>query len=139
MTTAVAILTILTAQTAPREYAIRVLDCHDADTCNVDIVEPGVSVFAPFDLTHHDTVRFCNVNAPELKGATLEAAKKSRDAVLGWIRAAKVMMLRPAMKNGRAMREKYGRLLGWLIADGANLSERLIAEGLAVGYIECAP
>ena len=103
-----------------------------------DITEPGVSVFAPFDLTHHDSVRFCNINASEMKGATLEAAKRSRDALLSWIRAAKSVTLRPVLKNGKADREKYGRLLGWLIADGVNLNERLVAEGLAVPYIECA-
>lgn len=128
------------AQTAaPREFVARVTDCYDGDTCNLEIVEPTVSIFAPFDLTHRDSVRLCNVNAPEMRGETLTIAKFSRDRLMEWIRAAKVLTFRPAMKGGRATREKYGRLLGWVVADGVVLNDRLVAEGLAVKYIECAP
>ncbi|HSC13512.1 MAG TPA: thermonuclease family protein [Gammaproteobacteria bacterium] len=139
---AIAAIPAAFAQTAPtyREFAARVTDCYDGDTCTLEIVEPTVSIFATFDLTHRDSARLCDVNAPELRGETLTVAKFSRDRLLEWIRAAKDLRFRPALdKSGRARREKYGRLLGWLVADGVVLNDRLVSEGLAVRYIECAP
>lgn len=128
------------AQAAPPDFAAKVVDCYDADTCTLEVVEPGASIFAPISLTHHESARLCDVNAPERKGATLEVAKFARDRLVEWVRAAKVLRFRPALgKDGRARREKYGRLLGWLVADGVVLNDRLVAEGLAVRYIECAP
>ena len=125
---------------APREFVARVPDCYDGDTCTLEIVEPAVSIFASFDLTHRDSARLCDVNAPELRGETLTVAKFSRDRLLEWIRAAKELRFRPALdKSGRARREKYGRLLGWIVADGVVLNDKLVAMGLAVRYIECAP
>lgn len=134
----VAFATPASAQEATREYAAKVVSCWDGDTCTLEIVEPASSVFAAFDLVHHEAVRLCGVNAPELKGETIDAARRSRDALLAWIKAAKKMTFRPALKNGRADREKYGRLLGWLVADGVVLNELLVTSGLAVRYIECA-
>ena len=135
----IALLAMLAiGQVATRDYPTRVVSCYDADTCALEIVEPSASIFSAIDLVHHESARLCGINAPEMKGATLEAAKRSRDTLLSWIKATKIVTFRPALKNGRADREKYGRLLGWLVADGVVLNELLVTSGLAVRYIECA-
>lgn len=112
--------------------------CYDADTCRISISQPtiwGVNVVLPAQ-----AVRLCDINAPELRGPTSAEGIKSRDALISWIAAAKAIEFQPALdKNGQASKDKYGRWLGWLVADGIELNARLVKEGYAVVYREQCP
>jgi len=121
-------------------YPIDVADCYDADTCTVtihstvavQIIDTTVGVTVTIGPTK---VRLCDIDAPERRGETLTIAKFSRSKLLEWIRAATRVELE--LPKGD-VRDKYGRLLGWIIADGVNLNQRLVDEGLAQEYrIKC--
>jgi endonuclease YncB( thermonuclease family) len=123
---------------AAGSFPAAVIDCYDGDTCRVEILERSSSLFGPdLTLTWRESARLCDINAPEITGATKASGEKSRAALMSWLQAAKVIEVRPPVKNGRALREKYGRLLVWLVADGVNLNDKLVDEGLAVRYLEC--
>jgi endonuclease YncB( thermonuclease family) len=62
------------------------------------------------DLLWRESVRLRGVDAPELSMG--EPGKKARDALLSRVRGAKAIDFKPALRNGRARRDKYGRLLG---------------------------
>lgn len=117
-------------------YQATIQTCHDGDTCTVDVRVPvaGWGV----DMVFHEDTRFCGINAPELRTPTTEAGKASRDYLLGRIKAAKVVLWRTYQKSGKVQRDKYGRLLGWLILDGVNMNDELVQKGLAAAYaLDC--
>lgn len=84
-------------------------------------------------------IRLLGVDAPEMKGATLAAARRSRD----WLKLkveGKQIFVEP---HGR---DKYGRLLAvvYIVENvnpeavgfsRCNVNEQLIAEGYAIPYI----
>ena len=76
-----------------------------------------------------ERVRLARIDAPEPREPGYDQAK---DELRLLIEGERVL----CKVQGR---EKYGRLLGWIVADGVVLNDRLVSEGLAVRYIECAP
>jgi micrococcal nuclease len=102
----------------------------DGDTCDLDI-----------DLgfyTHLVTQRFrlYGINAPELH------SKKAKERALALKARLRVAELLPFGQNvtieslkATPEREKYGRWLAIIVnADGINVNDTLVAEGLAVPY-----
>lgn len=113
-------------------------DCFDGDTCRLTIVMP--SPMHVDMLAHKQPVRLCDIDAPELRGETLEAGRKSRDMLMAWIKDAKNVVFRLATgPDNRGLKDKWGRWLGWIIADGVNLNTKLVDEGLAVTFLPVCP
>jgi micrococcal nuclease len=113
------------------EYRVKkVLKVVDGDTIDVDI-DLG------FDISFTSRVRLAGIDTPESrttdkmeKALGLEVKKKLGDLVA----SAKTIVIKTEKPDSS---EKYGRILGWLYLDGAELSvnEALIAGGYAWGYM----
>lgn len=142
---------ILSSTLFAQDYKVEFLRCYDGDTCYFNIVledkheDLGMSVFHDSKIyLKEQRVRFCDINAPEMHGSETEAATKARDTLSEWIRTAKTLTLQVPQKSTCVMgsgdcdsREKYGRWLGYVIADGVSLNARMVTEGLAQPYIVC--
>lgn len=115
-----------------------VQSCHDGDTCRIDITETATSVFGTeMTFVHHETARMCDINAPEVTGPTKVLGEEAKNALVSWIKAAKNVEAELPLRDGKAMRDKYGRLLVWLVLDGIRANDRMVREGFAVVYLEC--
>lgn len=107
----------------------QVLTCYDGDTCTGVLHLPlGAALTG-------QKLRLCGINAPELRGSHRSAGMRSRDALWSWLSAAvevDVAVLRsPDCRTGCERRDKYGRWLVQLHADGVDLGARLVKEGFA--------
>lgn len=92
----------------------------DGDTFVADLkVWPG--------LTARETVRVLGVNAPEMKGATREAAVKSQVFAADWLAQGDVRVY-------ACQRDAFGRLLGTVTRGTQNLSTLLLDGGFAVPF-----
>jgi micrococcal nuclease len=102
----------------------RSLHVVDGDTIDV-VLDLGKRTYA------EDRLRLLNVNAPERKGATLEAGNASRDYVVEWLPDAdsKEWPLRVQTFKD----DVFGRYLAlvWRVSDGACLNDDLITSGMA--------
>lgn len=86
-------------------YEAEVVGVYDGDTITVD-VDLGFGVWA-----RGQKIRLAGIDAPELKGETREAGKRSRDALLVLFAQSKNRItLRTVMDR----KEKYGRWLGYV-------------------------
>jgi micrococcal nuclease len=108
-------------------YKAAVIDVTDGDTIVVDI-DLGFGVWL-----RKQSIRMAKINAPELKGATVEAANKSKEFLKGLILNKRVMI-----RTEKDSKEKYGRWLGTvLIEEDKNLidiNSKMVAEGYAKVY-----
>ncbi len=100
-------------------YAVAVMDVYDGDTVHLDI-----------DLGFHtwrrgERYRLARINAPELHAPSGLA---SRDALAAQLAAAKVIVVTTSKADN------YGRYLVEIEADGKNLNDWMLAQGLAVPY-----
>lgn len=138
---------LLLAVLASQPLPARVTGCYDGDTCRVDVTLADRSAELPFGLservilTQRDMqVRLCDIDAPEIRGGG-DAAIRARDDLLRWIGEAETVTLLVAQKPQCAadceLLDKYGRTLGWLIADGANLNTRQVRAGNARPLAPC--
>lgn len=98
---------------------------YDADTltCNFAL-RPGDGEL------HQFQVRVAGIDAPEIKGATPEEralAARARDLVHS-------LCLHRVLDLTCEGLDKYGRVLARVSVDGADVGQRLIAEGLAKPY-----
>lgn len=124
-----------------RLYDVTLIDCYDGDTCTLDFhlsAEAGMGITLGAVLAGQK-VRLCDIDTPELRGGTEEtkaAAAKARDTLFMWAKTARRLQFKVPQKNGSDAKGKYGRWLGYLIADGADLNQRLLDEGLAEPYSE---
>ncbi len=99
--------------------------CYDGDTCRFDIPKPH-----PF-FGENILVRLAGIDSPDLQGNCAQEkqlAVKARDLVQTTLEQAHSITL----KN--AKRGKYFLIVAEVWADGVNVSEVLIQEGLAVAY-----
>jgi micrococcal nuclease len=113
------------------EYRVKsVLAVVDGDTIDVDI-DLG------FDISLTKRVRLAGIDTPESR------TKDKEEKVLGLevkellkkkLKEAKTIVIKTQLPDST---EKYGRILGWIYLDGAELSvnETLIASGYAWGYM----
>lgn len=109
---------------------VRLVDCHDGDTCRFDI--PGWPAIAGAAIR----VRLAGVQAPELPGhceAETRRGEAARDRLAGLLEQARSIDLR------RLRRGKYFRIVAEIWADGAPVADRLLEEGLARPSEDGAP
>jgi micrococcal nuclease len=113
------------------EYRVKsVLAVIDGDTIDVDI-DLG------FDISLTKRVRLAGIDTPESR--TSDKAEKVlglevKELLKKKLKEAKTIVIRTQMPDST---EKYGRILGWVFLDGAELSvnEALIAGGYAWEYM----
>ena len=114
------------ASEALRFEGVRFKGCYDGDTCYFDFTTVEPALFG-----QGRAVRFLGIDTPEIKGSCkreVRAAERARDALIKRLeRAGEIVIESPGL-------DKYGRILGRVIADGQDLSELLIAKGLARKY-----
>ena len=99
--------------------------CYDGDTCFFTI--PNTHPL----LGDKIGVRLARIDAPEVRtkcDAEKAEGYKARDALVEWLSQAKVIDLRGVERG------TYFRLVAEVIADGENLSDVLLAHGLAWPY-----
>ena len=99
--------------------------CHDGDTCTFNI--PNVHPL----LGDKIGVRLARIDAPEVRTkckAEKAEGYKARDALVERLSQAKVIDLREVERG------KYFRLVAEVLADGENISDVLLARGLAWPY-----
>lgn len=104
---------------------VRYIDCYDGDTCTVDI--PNTHPY--FGKDAH--VRIYGINAPEITSKDLcekKAAQRAKARVIELVSNAKQINLIDIGK------EKFGRILAKIIADGQNVGSILLNEKLAYEY-----
>jgi micrococcal nuclease len=113
------------------EYRVKsVIAVVDGDTIDADI-DLG------FDISLTKRVRLAGIDTPESR------TKNKEEKVLGLevkellkkkLKEAKTIVIKTQLPDST---EKYGRILGWIYLDGAELSvnETLIASGYAWGYM----
>jgi micrococcal nuclease len=113
------------------EYRIKkVTKIVDGDTIDAEL-DLG------FNISYTQRIRLAGIDTPESrtkdlaeKALGLESKKKLGELVAN----AKVVVIRTEKPDSS---EKYGRILGWLYLDGAEMSvnEALIASGYAWSYL----
>lgn len=113
------------------EYRVKqVIKIVDGDTIDVDI-DLG------FNISYSQRVRLAGIDTPESrttdkkeKALGLEVKQRLKDI----LSKAEKIVIRTEKPDSS---EKYGRILGWIFLDGAELSvnEALVADGYAWGYL----
>ncbi|MBF0179946.1 MAG: thermonuclease family protein [Magnetococcales bacterium] len=98
---------------------------YDGDTVRFDI--PGVHPL----LGDNISVRICGVDTPELRARCAqekEQAMRAKEMVRDLLRNSGHIVLKDVG------RDKYFRIVARVVADGVDVGERLLQEGLAVPY-----
>ena len=111
-------------------YVKKVTKVVDGDTIDVDI-DLG------FDISFSSRVRLAGIDTPESR--TSDKAEKAlgleaKAYLKHEIEASKSVVIKTKKMDSS---EKYGRILGWVFLDGAELSlnEKMINDGYAWGYL----
>jgi micrococcal nuclease len=113
------------------EYRVKsVLAVVDGDTIDVDI-DLG------FDISLSKRVRLAGIDTPESRTTNKEEkvlGLEVKELLKKKLKEAKSIVIKTQLPDST---EKYGRILGWIYLDGAELSvnEALIAGGYAWGYL----
>lgn len=113
------------------EYRVKsVLAVVDGDTIDVDI-DLG------FDISLTKRVRLAGIDTPESRTTNKEEkvlGLEVKELLKKKLKEAKTVVIKTQLPDST---EKYGRILGWIYLDGAELSvnEALIAGGYAWGYL----
>ena len=106
------------------EYTARITAVYDGDTVTADI-DLGFGVWK-----RKETLRLWGINAPEMRGSTLEKGRRSRDAL-----RSKVLNLEVRIVTIKDSQDKYGRYLALIYVDTLNINQWMLAQGLAVDYM----
>ena len=117
-------------------YALSSVRVIDGDTIKAD-VELGLGL-----VLRGRTIRLQGIDSPEVRGVGAEekeAGLKARDFLKQRLDKAGTLTVRlkpgagkVGSRRGGGSSDKYGRLIGVLYADGANLNELLVSSGMAV-------
>lgn len=113
------------------EYRVKsVIAVVDGDTIDVDI-DLG------FDISLTKRVRLAGIDTPESRTTNKEEkvlGLEVKELLKKKLKEAKTIVIKTQLPDST---EKYGRILGWVYLDGAELSvnEALIAGGYAWGYL----
>ena len=108
-------------------YKAAVIAVTDGDTIVVDI-DLGFGVWL-----RKQSIRMANINAPELKGSTIEAANKSKEFLKSLILNKWV-----TIRTEKDSKEKYGRWLGTVLTEEdknlIDINHKMITDGYAKAY-----
>ncbi len=98
---------------------VKCIDVYDGDTITV-IIDFG------FKLTQEVKIRLARIDAPELRGSTKEAGKKSRDILREMILNESIVLSTQKKQKG-----KYGRIVAEVYYQGSNLNNWLVRQEYA--------
>jgi micrococcal nuclease len=107
----------------PYIYKAVITSVWDGDTCTADI-DLGFGV-----ILRKQKLRLLGVDAPELRGDTLEEARASRD----WLRE-QVLDKEVIIETFKDRKGKYGRWLAEIHLGDININNQMITEGHAIPY-----
>lgn len=113
------------------EYRVKkLLNVVDGDTIDVDI-DLG------FDISLSKRVRMAGIDTPESRTTNkIEKALglEAKEYLKKNIKDAKDIVIKTELPDSS---EKYGRILGWIYADGSSksINEMMIEDGYAWGYM----
>lgn len=113
------------------EYRVKsIIAVVDGDTIDVDI-DLG------FDISLTKRVRLAGIDTPESRTTNKEEkvlGLEVKELLKKKLKEAKSIVIKTQLPDST---EKYGRILGWVYLDGAELSvnEALVAGGYAWGYM----
>jgi len=117
------LLSILSASALAYDFPnVTYRSCYDGDTCRFDI--PNVHPFFGENIP----VRLAGIDTPEKRGKCQhekDLAIQARDYVMGILEKAQSITLKDVV------RDKYFRIVATVEADGQDVSDLLIQEGLA--------
>lgn len=102
------------------KYRATVVGVYDGDSITVDI---DLGFYVEF---RRQKIRLFGINAPEVRGDERIEGVKSRD----WLRE-KILGKDVIIETYKDSKGKYGRWLGVIWLDGANINEALVDNGLA--------
>ena len=110
-------------------YKVKVLKTIDGDSVRLD-------VDAGFGITlKNQSCRVSGIDTPESRLNVKRYPERAKEKELGLKAKARLKeLLEGEVILHCLKRDKYGRLLGVLYADGKNVGERLVKEGLACHY-----
>lgn len=105
--------------------------CRSGDVC-----------FATFDLGYDvhlrwQPIRLCGVDAPAPVGKTRAHGLRARDALTERLREGPIWFVPSVGSDGRTLRDKFGRWLGWVWVDQVDLNSWLVRADLAREGIGC--
>lgn len=106
------------------EYKAIVRKVYDGDTIRAD-VDLGFGMWVM-----NKSFRLYGINAPEVRGVSIQEGYKSRD----WLREQIPLGSEIIIKTKKDKQGKYGRYLVVLYLDDRNLNEEMINLGLAKKY-----
>jgi micrococcal nuclease len=117
--------------TVYRTYVGTVVDCYDADTCDIAFnlhadLGFGISSTTVFA----DKVRLHGIDAWELRGEEKPKGVVARDWLLSQVRG-RTLRVDVVQRAGRDARGKYGRWLAVLWLGTVNLNQKLVELGHA--------
>ena len=104
-------------------YKARCTSVYDGDSVTLDI-ELGFNI-----VMHNQKIRLLGINTPEVRGSDRLDGLISRDRLRELIEGKDIIMVSHRDKSG-----KYGRWLATIYANGLNVNQLLINEGLAEIY-----
>ncbi len=112
-------------------YKAYVTKVYDGDTVTVDF-DLGLGV-----MMMKQTIRLYGINTPELRGSDEEKAKgrAARDFLRSYILGEHVLIKTYKKKSGDDKKGKYGRWLGVIYFEGADMNAKLVMNGHAVTYM----
>lgn len=135
-----AALLLAAPTTTIRFFDADVHGCYDGDTCTVALRESSTTR-AMGQVTTVTVewpklkLRLCDINAPELRPRKSRAAAlASRNLLIHMIETATVVKVAIPHTDGQPARDNFGRLLGYIYADGENLNEAMVRAGAAKRY-----
>ncbi len=101
------------------DHAAFLLGCHDGDTCDM-VIHNGR------DSWSQESIRFCNLYAPELKEP---GGLDSRDHLVDALAPYRLLVVRiPKTRTGRE-RQSFGRVMGWVMTPtGLVFNELMVLE-----------
>ena len=103
-------------------YKARCTSVYDGDSVTLDI-DLG------FNIRANRKIRLLGINTPEIRGSDRLDGLIARDRLRELIEGKDIIMVSHRDKSG-----KYGRLLATIYANGLNVNQLLINEGLADIY-----
>ena len=106
------------------KYKAKAVRIIDGDTIDA-LIDLG------FEVKMRKKIRLWNINTPEAKGPTMEAANKAKKRLKELLEAKNNEFVLISHGYG-----KYGRCLGEIFIEGENINQVLLKEGLAVKYEE---
>ena len=106
------------------EYKAKFISNHDADTCTL-------AVDVGFGITIKEIFRLFGINAPEMKGDTLEESRRGRDVLKAKLEGQDLIV------RTHKAKEKFGRYLCEIQIPGESMTvnDWLVANGYAVEYM----